>query len=196
MRTHLLLIIFALIPTYLFAQEGEREAPLSHHALGASASMLSGPGISYQYIFAEDQRIQLTGFAYYQKDGNNGDNMIGIIGAEYQHDIVSNRSTRFYGFLGGHYWYNRNNYSTYVTYDPLGGGTFTTAYTDKMYAMGGGVGIEVFLWRHITMNLDLDLLYRSETRTNYNSDGSSQNDYGSPSQYFGPGIGVGFFYRF
>src|SRR5690242_3911854 len=110
----LLLVLVLLTPLTLLTQEEPAEK-LSHHALGLSASMLSSPGLSYQYIFNDDHRIKLTAFGFYEKNPSNSSTLTAIVGGEYQVTLTRSRTTRFYLEVGGYYWQEKSEYE-YLSY--------------------------------------------------------------------------------
>ena len=186
----LLLFLLLLTPLTLLAQE-EPEEKLSHHALGLSASMLSSPGISYQYIFNDDHRIKVTGFGYYEKNQSNSSTLTAIFGGEYQLTIARSRITRFYLEAGGYYWHEKSE-SEYISYPEETPYTSVNKYTTV--AGGAGIGIEVAIDRHFLISIDGSLLYRNQKRTY--TDDYYYNDSNTPTEYFGPGIGFAVYYRF
>src|SRR5687767_8417886 len=108
MRSFIFFFTLSFLPVVIIAQEVEEpEYPLSKHALGASASTFSGPGISYQYIFNEDHRMKLTGFAYYIKEKADNTDLVTFVGLEYQRNFFTTDSRRFYGLVGGYYGYSK-----------------------------------------------------------------------------------------
>lgn len=186
----LLWVLLSLTPLTLLAQEASEEK-LSHHALGLSASMLSSPGISYQYIFNDDHRIKLTGFGFYEKNQSNSSDLTAIFGGEYQLTLTRSRATRFYLEVGGYYWHEKNqyDYSSYPDYV-----TETSVNKHTTVAGGAGIGIEVAVDGHFLISIDGSLLYRNQKRT-YSEDISYSYNR-TPTEYFGPGIGFAAYYRF
>jgi hypothetical protein len=186
----LLLLILLFAPLAVLAQE-EADEKLSHHAIGLSASMLSGPGISYQYIFNDDHRLKLTAFGYYEKTGSGSSDLTMIVGGEYQYTAASSRSTRFYIQLGGYYWNEKNVYqsASYPDYT-----TYSSTNQYKTFAAGAGIGFEVAVERHFLISIDGSLLFRRSKRTYPSELSYSYN--GTPTEYFGPGIGFAVYYRF
>jgi hypothetical protein len=199
----LFIITILSLPAYLFAQDDSEStastSSLSNHALGGSASMVSAPGISYEYIFGSN-RIKLTGFAYMESSQYGGDNFTGVIGGELQQDLQKSRSTRLYGFIGGYYWYenNSNDYSVYSN-DP--NYLEMTANKEKRneFSTGLGIGFEVQAWKHIFISLDISMLYRRTSWNNtieYEDGTSTVVNNRKPDKYLGPGTGFSIYYRF
>jgi hypothetical protein len=186
----LLLILVLLAPLTLPAQEEPAEK-LSHHALGLSASMLSSPGLSYQYIFNDDHRIKLTGFGFYEKNQSNSSELTMIFGGEYQVTLARSRATRFYLEVGGYYWHEKSEYE-YITYPEETSNASVNKYTTL--AGGAGIGVEVAIDGHFLISIDGSLLYRNQKRTYSEDISSSYNN--TPREYFGPGIGFAAYYRF
>jgi hypothetical protein len=188
------LLLFVVLPFRLLAQQGtEPSSNLSPHALGASGSMISGPGLSYEYIFGS-QRIRLTAFAFYEKNGSSGYNMTGILGGEYQFDIQKSSVTRFYCFGGGHYWYEKYKNGDYIVYE--NSSPYEQITKDNSYGIGGGFGFEITGWERILFDLNAGIMYHHLDHTYTYSGGSSYEDPNYPQQYFGPGGGFAIYYRF
>jgi len=186
----LLLSLLLIAPLTLLAQEDSSEK-LSHHALGLSASMLSSPGISYQYIFNDDHRIKLTGFGYYEKNQTNSSTLTAIFGGEYQATMARGRNTRFYFEVGGYYWHEKSEYesTSYPDETPYASVNKYTTVTG-----GAGIGIEVAIDGHFLISIDGSLIYRNQKRS-YSQD-IYYYDSSTPTEYFGPGIGFAAYYRF
>lgn len=186
----LLLFLLLLAPLTLLAQE-EPEEKLSHHALGLSASMLSSPGISYQYIFNDDHRIKLTAFGFYEKDPSYSSSLTAIVGGEYQFTLARSRITRFYLEAGGYYWHEKSEYTSTSYPEEI---QYTSVNKYTTVAGGAGIGIEVAIDRHFLISIDGSLLYRNQKRTY--TDDYYYSDPNTPTEYFGPGIGFAVYYRF
>jgi hypothetical protein len=189
MKTALLVLVL-LTPLTLLAQEEPAEK-LSHHALGLSASMLSAPGLSYQFIFNDDHRIKITAFGYYEKNQSNSSDLTAIAGGEYQVTLTRARSTRFYLEVGGYYWHEKNQYE-YTTFPEETVNASYNKYTTL--AAGAGIGVEVAIENHFLISIDGSLLYRNQKRSYSPERSSSYNS--TPIEYFGPGIGFAAYYRF
>lgn len=186
----LLLSLLILAPLTLLAQEEPAEK-LSHHALGLSASMLSAPGLSYQYIFNDDHRIKVTAFGYYEKNTSNSSSLTAIFGGEYQLTLARSRITRFYLEAGGYYWHEKSEYESTSYPDET---QYTSVNKNTTVAGGAGIGVEVAIDGHFLISIDGSLLYRNQKRT-YNQDIYYYNS-NTPTEYFGPGIGFAVYYRF
>lgn len=186
----LLLVLVLLTPLTLLAQEEPAEK-LSHHALGLSASMLSSPGLSYQYIFNDDHRIKLTAFGFYEKNPSNSSTLTAIVGGEYQVTLTRSRTTRFYLEVGGYYWQEKSEYE-YLSYpEEVSNASYNRYIT---LAGGAGIGVEVAVESHFLISIDGSLLYRNQKQTFSEDRSYSYNN--SPKEYFGPGIGFAAYYRF
>lgn len=187
----LLLVIVLLAPLTLLAQEEPAEK-LSHHALGLSASMLSSPGLSYQYIFNDDHRIKLTAFGFYEQNQSNSSDLTVIFGGEYQVTLTRARSTRFYLEVGGYYWHEKSQ-NDYTNYPDNVTQTSVNKYTTVVG--GAGIGVEVAIDGHFLISIDGSLLYRQKNHNGDNIYGNYNNIY-DLVKYFGPGIGFAAYYRF
>src|SRR5947208_6604456 len=108
MRTTIIVISLVFVSLQGFAQDSTWHQ--SHHELGVSISSLTGYGLHYAYVFDPDYRIVTTLFAYYDEQNTSSYNWIASMGLKLERTFERTSATRFYGFVGGEYYYSRYNY--------------------------------------------------------------------------------------
>ncbi|MEP7234692.1 MAG: hypothetical protein ABI778_05290 [Ignavibacteriota bacterium] len=178
----IILLLLLLAPLPLSAQS--YDDGYSHHQIGVEASMISGVGGTYSYIFDSVYRVKTTFWAYYEDNDNGNTNWTESVGLQLQMTLFRAELSRFYGFVGGFYYSHINNGSSYgYLSDYYESNNYTSA--EHNFAGGLGVGVELMAWRHIALYLEGSFQYAG---TNFSS--------GSRSRYIGPGIGAGMAFRF
>ena len=182
MRKTFTLLFLLATPITVAAQSYDEG--YSHHQLGAEASMLTGIGGSYSYIFDSLFRIKTTLWAYYEDQGGGQTDWTESVGLQLQYTILRTEVSRFYTMIGGFY-YSHVNKAPSVYYDVTSSYYSPYSNAEHDYAAGIGVGIELMAWRHIALFLEGSFEYGG---TNYT--------YGARSIYIGPGLGAGVGYRF
>lgn len=152
------------------------------HQIGASLSMISGFGLSYQYVISDKYRVKVTGF--YVIDNGSSNEIINSLGIEGQKKIFQTEIIRVYGLFGiGMYQivndYNLENYTS----------------KDITYTGGGGCGISFLASERISFNFDVGLMYSFNESKHYAITGNAPLPI-SPAYRskvsFGVGGGLGF----
>lgn len=186
MKKVLLVLVAFLTISSLSAKES-----FMHHQLGPSASMFSGAGLSYKYIFNNIWAAKTTAFVYYNTDGNSNNSYPELwtsIGAEVQYYLHHSEHTGLYLFVGFAEWYEENNNN----YDYEQNSSNSIKYY-RMFDIGPGFGLDLIIWKNIVINLDVGFLYTIENN-DYSWDNSDSNNRNPKSFTYGGGIGLG--YRF
>jgi hypothetical protein len=181
-------LAFCITSLAAFAQEDSSET-LSPHMAGASASMMTGYGLTYGYFFDAYTAIKVKAFAFISEEGQDDDESVFEIGAEYQQTFFRRPNTRVYFLAGGYYWIERDEYSYYYQ-----SSVDRNIYRTNEYALGFAAGFEYALWRHFLVNVDLGITYRHMDRTSVPPNSYDFDYY--PQTYLGVGGGLGLMYRF
>lgn len=138
----------------LTAQEEQATSPF-HHQIGVAGSLISGMGISYQYIFSDDYRVKCTGLYYTGTDNNsNSDDRTDTetqAGLEVQKSLLKGKSTRVFAFVGV-------GILSSTTLSNIDIDT-RASNTQNYYHSGAGVGIELVVAGRIAFNIEVGALY-------------------------------------
>ncbi len=185
MKKLICLIVLAAALSPAFAKEKKESYP--GHQIGASASMFSGVGMSYQYIINSKTRVKATCFVYYYDDGGDKDAW-GSVGAEFQYNVRNYEETRFYLLFGLSRYY----------YEYEWGGSDKYTDIERTWAMGPGFGFEVLLLEHLALNAEVGFNFAYENNSDYSyyyyeNDPYIDNDI---SRTYMIGFGVGIYYKF
>ncbi len=176
----------------LTAQEQTKQE--FHHQIGAAGSLISGMGISYQYIFSDDYRVKCTGLYYtetkstdYSGDRTNTEIQAGM---EVQKSLFKSKNTRVFAFVG----VGILSSTTFSNVD------IDTRASNKQnyYHTGAGVGLELLVMDRIAFNIEVGALY-SVRVTSGEIDSPKHSIYETFSRRevgFGIGGGLGIGYRF
>ena len=139
------------------------------HQVGMSASSISGIGASYEALFG-GWGSRLTGFAVYDRDSRDSEEINWNLGLEIQRDLSHSEHTRFYVLLGGNYWYRRYE-SSNISYsnsnlDPFGeGGSSIRIHNVSLgeyHSAGIGMGIGWLFLGHLYAHTDIGMEYRKK----------------------------------
>ena len=155
--------------------------------LGASASMFSGAGLSYKYIFDDTWAAKTTVFLYYYDDKSYDESQLwGSIGGEVQYYLHHSKHTGLYLLVGLSEWYdeNQNNYDSKQN-------AYTSKNIDRRFTIGPGFGLDLIVWDNIVLNFDFGFLY-----TLTNNDTNSIYDRNTDTESYTYGGGIGLSYRF
>jgi hypothetical protein len=147
MRRFIIVSLLILTPILAFAQtETESESVFEEYpsALGFAAGDLSGTGISYRHWFDIKTGFQITGGVLYRADEFSGSTLDYTLGAELLRSMFA---AEYAGWLHS---------QLYIFGALLHGGLFKSgnSFTPGIGA-GAGIGAELGLFRHFTMNLEL-----------------------------------------
>ncbi len=155
----------------------------SPHQIGLAVSSYSGQGLSYQYVFNDNQRIKVTGLVGLDDNEFNEESRYNA-GFELQQSLHNTSFTRLYALAGMSYSHRESKYFYFAT--TADGQRFlqsTSRSERNVVSSGLGFGFEVLLWEHLALNLDTGLSFGNITGT---------SDY--KELYLGGGAGIS--YRF
>ncbi len=181
----LAVLAFLMSLSCLTAQENTKQK--FSHQIGASLSMISGYGLSYQYIISDKYRVKVTGF--YASENNSihmADELTTSFGIEGQKTLFLTEVTRLYALFG--IGINRD-INQYTSQNYIG--------KRSTYTGGGGFGIMIMASERISFNVDVGLLYSYFERKYYTISGNDPPPvspaYRSEVSFgVGGGIGLGF----
>lgn len=178
----------------LTAQEEQATSPF-HHQIGVAGSLISGMGISYQYIFSDDYRVKCTGLYYSQTNGfatfderNSTDIQAGM---EVQKSLYLAKSIRVFAFAGVGMLRLTDR-----TFDVTA--SLESNYRTHMYNGGAGVGVELIAIGRVAFNIEVGGMYYVENRSG-EFDSPKHSVYETFSRRevgLGIGGGLGIGYRF
>ncbi len=191
---HKLLVIFLFSLIMALTAQGQT-APTFHHQIGVAGSLISGMGISYQYIFSDDYRVKCTGLYYTETKSTDildeRKSMDTQAGMELQKSIYMAKNTRVFAFAGAGVLL-----STKRDFDV--NASLESRYRWEYYHGGAGVGIELIAAGRISFNVEVGALY-SVRVTSGEFDSAKHSVYETFSRRevgFGIGGGLGIGYRF
>ena len=147
MRRFIIVSLLILTPILAFAQtETESESVFEEYpsALGFAAGDLSGTGISYRHWFDIKTGFQITGGVLYRADEFSGSTLDYTLGAELLRSMFA---AEYAGWLHS---------QLYIFGALIHGGQIPSggSYIPGLGA-GAGIGVELGLFRHFIMNLEL-----------------------------------------
>ena len=117
--------------------------PKYDHALGFAGGFSSGMGLSYRQYLNENFLGQGT-FAILKTT----DNFFYNIGGEAQLNLNYEKFTRFYAWMATAYFFNNDNHGKNKIKGP--------------YRLGAGIGVEVFYYDRLGINLEGGFMYFSD----------------------------------
>jgi len=165
-------------------QEQKNQFITVKHLFGASASSVSGVGLSYMYFINPNYHLKITGFPYQNRtevsNSNNEqafNNTVWINGGlELRRNFAVINKTKvtyqFYTLAGGSYWYSEKERPFDPGEDKL----------RKWYTAGLGIGFGFVFINRISLNIDLCYQY--------------SHWIGYDKRYAGPGIGTSCYFAF
>ena len=171
------IVFFALIFLAFGVCRAADGAALKYQ-VGGSASLFSGPGLSFKYFFNDKTAAKIATLFYYDENGDDSSYLIASLGGEFQYYLSRSKYASLYALLGTNYWYEEDSNPWYYEGDVK---IIHTSF-DKKFRMGLGFGLEVLIWNHIAINLDGGYAFAINLN---NSD-----------KFFGLGGGIGVGYRF
>ncbi len=146
----------ALVALLLFvAAPGVQADAEEVHQLGIQVSGISGSGLNYQLQF-ERWAFETTAFFLHQNFEKN-DRLEYSLGVEAQYTVQHRDGMRTYFVVG----FSRR-ISEYTSIDPIPGFDGAIQRETEDYGFGPGMGIEVLLFEHLAMSLDLGYAFSSK----------------------------------
>jgi len=124
------------------------------HELGLTGSSISGSGFSYSFIFVEEMRLKFSGIYYYNKNNENESHWASV-GLEFQRNFIKYKALRIYGLFGLSYWYDKD-LNGVLNVDP-----YASTVANNSFGIGVGYGIEVTLWKHVTLGANIGYEYET-----------------------------------
>jgi hypothetical protein len=129
MKKLFIILVISSISVLAMAQE-RLKSPVLKNEFGFNAGFTTGLGLSYRHWF-DRAGFQITALPVKGKDVT-----LYSVGLSYLYTFYESKYSRFYGYVGNHYWYNQYDE---VTYD--WGGTYDETrkrVTDEFYNLGIG----------------------------------------------------------
>ncbi len=195
MKKAIIILLAFLTVSSLSAKES-----IMHNQLGASASVFSGVGLSYKYIFNNIWAAKTTVFLYYKANGadnthqRDNTDFRGQIGGEVQYYFHHTKHTSLYLLFGFSEWYEENLYNSYDY------GQNITKYKSKdfnrMFNIGPGFGLDFTFMdnNNFVLNFDGGFIISIENNDHSGSFSYSGNSKNQNSFTYGGGVGLS--YRF
>lgn len=162
------------------------------HQIGLSYSSFSGAGINYQFEPDKYQAIQFSVLPYYYSKENNDLQIIGLVGIEYQLNILKNNKSRYYVFVGSSMNHLEDRLTTKKVINDVEY-IEKNITTNRIYNFGFGAGIEYKPLPVFSISPSIGILYQISEKSSY-SEFWDRNPGGET--FLGIGCGISIRYVF
>jgi hypothetical protein len=131
MKTIFLFLFAALLSTSAIGQEVRLKSPILKNEFGINAGFTTGLGLSYRHWF-DRAGFQITALPVKAEEVK-----LFSTGVSFLYSFYESKHTRFYGYVGNHYWYNQYQ-ETHYGDESNNYQEWESTETDEFYNLGFG----------------------------------------------------------